>query len=142
MRLSDWYAGPLVEVGKLDDISADYIATCRRADPGRGPRVGRTLRPELAESGPGTRRRPRALAIEREGVPNPRKNLRKWADFPGVYGYFLCSSSSWSPTPLTRGSGASTRTWCGPWPTRSPRLHQPPGPDIDWFDQVTGSRPA
>ena len=31
----------------------------------------------------------RALAIEREGVANPRKDLRKWADFRGVYGYFF-----------------------------------------------------
>jgi glutamyl-tRNA synthetase len=31
----------------------------------------------------------RALVIEREGVDNPRKDLRKWADFRSVYGYFF-----------------------------------------------------
>ena len=31
----------------------------------------------------------KALAIEREGVPNPRKDLRKWADFRTVYGFFF-----------------------------------------------------
>ena len=31
----------------------------------------------------------RALVIEREGVANPRKDLRKWADFRNVYGYFF-----------------------------------------------------
>jgi len=31
----------------------------------------------------------RALSIERDGVANPRKDLRKWADFRAVYGYFF-----------------------------------------------------
>ena len=31
----------------------------------------------------------RALSIEREDIDNPRKDLRKWADFRPVYGYFF-----------------------------------------------------
>ncbi|MGH3974171.1 MAG: glutamate--tRNA ligase, partial [Pseudonocardiaceae bacterium] len=30
-----------------------------------------------------------ALAVEREGVDNPRKDLRKWSDFRGAYGFFF-----------------------------------------------------
>lgn len=31
----------------------------------------------------------RALDIERVGVDNPRKDMRKWSDFRPIYGYFL-----------------------------------------------------
>jgi glutamyl-tRNA synthetase len=84
-------AGPLVDLVKLDDICSDYVATlsgrqilaevttwARRHD----PELAAVLEAEqdLAL---------RALAIEREGVENPRKDLRKWADFRTVYGYFF-----------------------------------------------------
>jgi glutamyl-tRNA synthetase len=84
-------AGPLVDLVKLDDICADYVATlsgrqildevttwARR----HGPELSATLEtePDLAL---------RTLAIERESVANPRKDLRKWADFRTVYGYFF-----------------------------------------------------
>jgi glutamyl-tRNA synthetase len=31
----------------------------------------------------------RALAVERDGVDNPRKDLRKWSDFRPAYGFFF-----------------------------------------------------
>jgi glutamyl-tRNA synthetase len=31
----------------------------------------------------------RALAVERDGVANPRKDLRKWSDFRTTYGFFF-----------------------------------------------------
>src|SRR5215472_2902200 len=80
-------AGPLVDLVKLDDICADYVATL----PGEeilaavGAWAGRyapdlaavlAAEPELAL---------RALAIDREGVDNPRKDLRKWVGFRDVY---------------------------------------------------------
>ena len=84
-------AGPLVDLAKLEDICADYVATlsgrrildevttwARRCDPELA--VVLETEHDLAL---------RALAIEREGVPNPRKDLRKWADFRIVYGYFF-----------------------------------------------------
>jgi glutamyl-tRNA synthetase len=84
-------AGPLVDMVKLDDICADYIATlpgeqilaevitwARRYDPDLVP-ILETHRALALQ----------ALAIEREGVANPRKDLRKWADFRAVYGYFF-----------------------------------------------------
>jgi glutamyl-tRNA synthetase len=84
-------AGPLVDLVKLEDVSADYIATL----PGR--QVLNAVRtwaaqydadlaevldaePELAL---------RALAVERDGVANPRKDLRKWSDFRATYGFFF-----------------------------------------------------
>ncbi len=84
-------AGPLLDLVKLDDICADHVATmggrpildevtawARRHD----PELAAVLEAEqdLAL---------RALAVEREGVPNPRKDLRKWADFRPVYGFFF-----------------------------------------------------
>ena len=84
-------AGPLVDLVKLDDISADFIATLPAADilaqvitwaQAYDPPLAKVLTasPEVALG---------ALAIEREGVPNPRKDLRRWADFRTVYGYFF-----------------------------------------------------
>src|SRR5690606_25862485 len=31
----------------------------------------------------------RALTVERDGHPNPRKDLKKWSDFRPVYGFFF-----------------------------------------------------
>ena len=84
-------SGALVDMVKLAGICADYIATV----PGEqilvavgewaaayDPELAEVLaaEPELAL---------RALAVERDGVANPRKDLRKWSDFRPVYGYFL-----------------------------------------------------
>ena len=92
IRLSECgTAGPLVDMVKLDDICADYVATLPGSQilaevsawAGRyDPELAEVLaaEPDLAL---------RALAIEREGVANPRKDLRKWADFRAVYGYFF-----------------------------------------------------
>lgn len=84
-------AGPLVDMAKLDDIAADFIATMsgqaildqvlawsRPRDASLADAL--TAQPDLALL---------ALAIERDGVDNPRKDLRKWADFRAVYGYFF-----------------------------------------------------
>ncbi|MBO0827331.1 MAG: glutamate--tRNA ligase [Streptosporangiales bacterium] len=84
-------AGPLVDLVKLEDISADHVATLSgqqvldavRVWAGRfDPELLRVLdaEPELAL---------RALAVEREGVENPRKDLRKWSDFRAAYGFFF-----------------------------------------------------
>ena len=92
IRLSEMgTAGPLVDMVKLDDICADYIATLSgeqilaevitwacRYDPDLVP-VLEAERPLAL----------RALAIERDSTDNPRKDLRKWADFRAVYGYFF-----------------------------------------------------
>jgi glutamyl-tRNA synthetase len=84
-------AGPLVDLVKLEDISADHIATLTghqildavRTWAGQfDPDLAAVLdtEPDLAL---------RALAVERDGVDNPRKDLRKWSDFRTAYGFFF-----------------------------------------------------
>lgn len=92
-------AGPLVDLVKLEDISADHIATLTSRqvyDAVRGwagqfdaeVLAALDAEPDLAL---------RAIAVEREGVENPRKDLRKWSDFRSAYGFFfpeLCTPLS------------------------------------------------
>jgi glutamyl-tRNA synthetase len=84
-------AGPLVDLVKLEDITADLIATMKSGDiVDRVLAWAATHDPELAGAVAAERDLAlRALAIEREGVDNPRKDLRKWSDFRPVYGYFF-----------------------------------------------------
>jgi glutamyl-tRNA synthetase len=86
-------AGPLVDMVKLADISADYIATLP------GPVVldavcdwARERDPELVEVIATNRElAERAVDVERVGVANPRKDLVRWSDFRAVYGFFFPS---------------------------------------------------
>lgn len=84
-------SGPQVDQVKLEDISADYIATMtgeqiltalRTWAASYDPQVVTVLdaEPDLALA---------ALAVERDGVTNPRKDLRKWSDFRAAYGFFF-----------------------------------------------------
>jgi glutamyl-tRNA synthetase len=84
-------AGPLIDQVKLEDVSADYIATlstheilaAMRTWAGQyDPELAAVLdaEQELALA---------ALAVERVGVENPRKDLRKWSDFRSAYGFFF-----------------------------------------------------
>jgi glutamyl-tRNA synthetase len=84
-------AGPLVDLVKLEDISADYIATLSGAE------IYTAVTAWAAEFDPELHRVIQAhpdmtlaaLAVEREGVTNPRKDLRKWSDFREAYGFFF-----------------------------------------------------
>ncbi len=84
-------AGPLVDLVKLEDISADHIATLT------GQQILAAVRrwateydAELVPVLDGrTDLALRALAVERDGVENPRKDLRKWSDFRSAYGFFF-----------------------------------------------------
>jgi glutamyl-tRNA synthetase len=86
-------AGPLVDLVKLEDISADHIATLPGADVlAAVTEWAQTYDPELAAvlvTEPDLALR--AIAVEREGVANPRKDLRKWSDFRTAYGFFFPS---------------------------------------------------
>jgi glutamyl-tRNA synthetase len=84
-------AGPLVDLVKLEDISADYIATLSGRQILDAVRVWATeydaeLVPVLENE---KELALRALAVERDGVENPRKDLRKWSDFRSAYGFFF-----------------------------------------------------
>ena len=143
IRLSECgTAGPLVDMVKLDDISGDYIATLSgeqilaevgpwawRYDPG----LAEILEAERALA-------LRALAVEREGVPNPRKDLRKWADFRGAYGFFFpqifepvtdpadARFGGLDPDLVRAVADAFAVGYLAPRPGT--------GPDSEWFDQV------
>jgi glutamyl-tRNA synthetase len=144
IRLSECgTAGPLVDMVKLDDISADYIATlpgsqilaevstwAGRYDPGLA---------EVLAAEPGLALR--ALAIEREGVPNPRKDLRKWADFRAVYGYFFPQLFELVTDPADARFGGLAPDVVRAVADAFAAGYQPPGPDIkgpdpEWFEQV------
>jgi glutamyl-tRNA synthetase len=148
IRLSECgTAGPLVDTVKLDDISGDYIATlsggqilaevgrwARRYDPG----LAEILEAERALA-------LRALAVEREDVPNPRKDLRTWAGFRSAYGFFFPQIFEPVTDPADAGSAAWTRTWYGPWQTPSrPATSHPgraPGRTPNGSIRSAGSRP-
>ncbi|MEU8224505.1 glutamate--tRNA ligase family protein [Kribbella sp. NPDC048915] len=84
-------AGPLVDLVKLEDISADHIATLSGQQILDAVRVWAVeydaeLVPVLDNEKDLALR---ALAVERDGVENPRKDLRKWSDFRPAYGFFF-----------------------------------------------------
>ena len=140
IRLSECgTAGPLVDMVKLDDISADYIATlpgqqilaevstwAARYDPELADILA--AEPDLAL---------RALAIEREGTGNLRKDLRKWAEFRGVYGYFFSQLFELVTSPADARFGGVDPDVVRAVADAFAAGYEPPGPDITtWFDQV------
>ena len=84
-------AGPLIDQVKLEDISADHIATLSDLQVLDAMRTwAAEYDPDLAAVLDANRDLAlAALAVERHGVPNPRKDLRKWSDFRGAYGFFF-----------------------------------------------------
>jgi glutamyl-tRNA synthetase len=132
-------AGPLVDLVKLDDISADYVSTLT------GEQILELVRewaatydPELVDILDAERDLAlRALAIERgSDVPNPRKDLRKWSDFRAVYGYFfpqIFEPVTDPADPRFRGlSPDLVRAIAADFADN----YRPPQPDVDWFDQI------
>ncbi|MEV8437932.1 glutamate--tRNA ligase family protein [Actinosynnema sp. NPDC051121] len=133
-------AGPLVDLVKLEDISADHIATLsgeQILDAVRAWAVDHDAdlvpvldaRRELALA---------ALAVERGAdVPNPRKDLRKWSGFREAYGFFF--PELFTPQDVTGEQFAQLGV--------APELvrafaadfaeHYRPLPDSgEWFDQI------
>ncbi|HEY4455690.1 MAG TPA: glutamate--tRNA ligase family protein [Pseudonocardiaceae bacterium] len=84
-------AGPLVDLVKLEDISADHIATLT------GEQILAALHDWASEYDADLvpvldserELALRALDVERVNVENPRKDLRKWSDFRPAYGFFF-----------------------------------------------------
>jgi glutamyl-tRNA synthetase len=131
-------AGPLVDMVKLDDICADYVATL----PGEQILAevtawARRCDPELAavlETEP--ERALRALSIERDGVANPRKDLRKWADFRAVYGYFFPALFDLVTDPADERFAGLDPDLVRAVAEAFADGYQPPTADTDWFDQI------
>jgi glutamyl-tRNA synthetase len=84
-------AGPLIDQVKLEDISADHIATLSDQEVLNAMRTwAAQYDTELAAVLDANNDLAlAALAVERHGVPNPRKDLRKWSDFRSAYGFFF-----------------------------------------------------
>jgi len=133
-------AGPLLDLVKLDDICADYVATlpaeqilaevttwALRYDPGLVP-ILQAERPLAL----------RALAIERGRVPNPRKDLRKWADFRAVYGYFFPQLFQPVTDPADPRFGGLNPDLVRAVADAFARNYTPPAQDADpdWFGQI------
>jgi glutamyl-tRNA synthetase len=139
IRLSEMgTAGPLVDLVKLDDICADYVATL----PGRLILVevtiwARRYDAELAAVLDAEQDLAlRALAIEREGVPNPRKDLRKWADFRAVYGYFFPELFAPVTDPADPRFGGLDPDLVRAVAEAFAAGYQPPGGATEWFGQI------
>ncbi|MBO1417990.1 glutamate--tRNA ligase [Streptomyces sp. FH025] len=83
--------GALVDLAKLEDICADHVAALP------GPAILERVKEwaktyDLPLTGVLEAEEDlalRALSVERDGFDNPRKDLRKWADFRTHYGFFF-----------------------------------------------------
>jgi glutamyl-tRNA synthetase len=139
IRLSECgTAGPLVDMVKLDDICADYVATLPgeqilaevRAWADRfAPDLVAVLEAEQALA-------LRALAIERGDSPHPRKDLRKWADFRLVYGYFFPELFEPVTDPADPRFGGLDPDLVRAVADAFARAYTPPGAGTVWFDQI------
>jgi glutamyl-tRNA synthetase len=139
IRLSECgTAGPLVDMVKLDDICADYVATLSGEQILAEVTVwARRYEPDLAAVLETERERAlRALSIERDGVANPRKDLRKWADFRAVYGYFFPPLFDLVTDPADERFGGLDPDLVRAVARAFADGYQPPAADTDWFDQI------
>ena len=139
LRLSEFgVAGPLLDMVKLDDISADFIATLSGAQildrvlawaDSYDTDLASVLRAErdLAM---------RALVIEREGTANPRKDLRKWSDFRPVFGYFFPEIFELVTDPADARFGGLDPDLVRAMASGFAAGYRPPAPDSVWFDQI------
>jgi glutamyl-tRNA synthetase len=130
-------AGPLVDLVKLEDISADYIATLS------GPEIYTAVTAWAAEFDPELHRVIQshpdltlaALAVERDGVTNPRKDLRKWSDFRAAYGFFfadLFTLVGSDDSQLGELPSDLVRSFAGAFVADYQDLDDP----VQWFQQV------
>ncbi|MPZ79743.1 MAG: glutamate--tRNA ligase [Actinophytocola sp.] len=132
-------AGPLVDLAKLEDISADHIATLS------GEQILDALRPwavthdseivTVLDANLGLALR--ALAVERgEGVENPRKDLRKWSDFRPAYGFFFSALFAPVTDPADRRLGGLDPQLVQAFLGDFAGGHQPLEDPKEWFDQI------
>src|ERR1700761_8783590 len=139
LQLDDFNAaGALVDLVKLDDISADYIATLPAdAITGQVATWAQAYDPALTEvlAAESDLAR-RALDIERVDVPNPRKDLRRWADFRPVYGYFFPEIFAPVTDPADERFSGLAPDLVRQVASTFADQYQPPGPDVEWFNQI------
>lgn len=140
IQLSDFgSAGPLVDLVKLEDISADFVSGLSGEEiVERVSSWAQTYDQNLVKTLDAERSVAlAALKVERgPEVENPRKDLRKWSDFRPVYGFFF-------PSVFETVTDPSDERFGGLSPEVVRQLAQgfadgyvPPSPDSVWFDQV------
>ena len=139
IRLADCgTAGPLIDMVKLDDISADFIASLTGEQiVDRYVTWADFLDPELATVV--SAEQPlalRALAIERVDTENPRKDLRKWSDFRPVYGYFFPQIFEPLTDPADPRFGGLAPDLVTALASGFAGGYTEPGPDVEWFAQI------
>jgi glutamyl-tRNA synthetase len=139
LRLAEFgVAGPLLDMAKLDDVSADYVASLS------GDQILDRVLPWAQEYDKDlvtvlTAERDlalRALAIEREGVDNPRKDLRKWADFRRVYGYFFAPLFELVTDPADERFGGLAPDVVRALASGFAAGYTEPAPEVVWFEQI------
>jgi glutamyl-tRNA synthetase len=139
LRLSEFgVAGPLLDMVKLDDVSADYVATLPGAE------ILDRLLPWLVEYDNDlakvvTAERDlalRALDVERVNTEKPRKDLHKWADFRGVYGFFFPEVFELVTDPLDERFNGLSADLVRAMASGFASGYVEPGPDVAWFDQI------
>ena len=140
LRLSEFgVAGPLLDMVKLDDISADYVASLP------GPEILDRLVPWLEEfdkelASVVTAERDlalRALDVERVNTEKPRKDLRKWADFRAVYGFFFPEVFELVTDPADERFNGLAPEIVRALASGFAAGYVEPGPEMTtWFDQI------
>ena len=139
LRLSEFgVAGPLLDMVKLEDVSADYVATVP------GPEIYDRVLPwaqeydkDLATVLAAERDLAlRALDVERVDTEKPRKDLRKWADFRPVYGFFFPEIFELVTDPADERFDALAPDMVRAMAAGFAAGYAEPGPDVAWFDQI------
>ena len=139
LKLSEFgVAGPLLDMVKLDDVSADYVATVP------GPEIYERVLPwaqeydkDLATVLAAERDQAlRALDVERVNTEKPRKDLRKWADFRPVYGFFFPELFELVTDPSDERFNGLAVDKVRAMASGFAAGYTEPGPDVPWFDQI------
>jgi glutamyl-tRNA synthetase len=139
LRLAEFgVAGPLLDMPKLDDVSADFVASLS------GPEILDRVLPwaqeydkDLATVVAAEREQAlRALDVERVDTDNPRKDLRKWADFRPVYGFFFTEIFEVVTDPADERFGGLAPELVRAMAAGFAAGYTEPGPDVAWFEQI------
>jgi glutamyl-tRNA synthetase len=139
LRLDDFgVAGPLLDMAKLGDVSADFVASLSGAE------ILERVLPwadEYDEDLASVLRSDRELAlralrVEREDTDNPRKDLRKWSDFRPVYGFFFAAIFEPVTDPADERFNGLPPDLVRAMASGFAAAYQEPGPDVAWFEQI------
>jgi glutamyl-tRNA synthetase len=139
LRLTEFgVAGPLLDLVKLDDVSADYVASLPSADVyDRVLAWAQEYDKDLASVLTSQRDLAlRALDVERVDTPKPRKDLRKWADFRPVYGFFFAEVFEPVTDPADERFNGLDPDLVRAMASGFAAGYAEPGPEVAWFDQI------